>query len=362
MAVMKMQLAISGNAVLLLCCALAMGWLHAGATAQYTQVGLGIFFLNVGKIDLAGSACYLDYLLTVRQLNRTLPTFDTATMYGGLQRVCPSNSSAEEWLEWRGQASDISVPNLERAGTIKKVDDTDSVFRVQGAHYFQTNLEKYPFETQILEAFIEIRRQPHGDVSKVALCQLEDYDGLSSWVRFPGEAELALQVDHDVKEQCWPPFSAPHAICKSATGITSDCPCDPPPIVYHNESRHFSCRCQGGKKLSSRYTAMIYFDRPENTAFIRVLLPAVFILLVIIMTYLLPPKTADAKQTVVPALNASSVAATTTDPVFTEAPASLSSSASSSIELRRPAARLQSSASWQPTSTSGDSGVAMQPL
>eukprot|EP00117_Sycon_ciliatum_P029897 scpid47919/ scgid23701/ len=283
----RARLRPAGVALSLACVLL---WLST-VRADFTRVGIGVYVLNVGEVDIAGGSCYLDYLLTIHQLKTVFPTYEQAVSKGLANvkdRICSDTDNAD-WMEWNGTAKDIAVVNLKRTGEVRPLEYSGQ-FRVLGDHYFRTRLADWPFETQTLELIIEFNEQLQSDGFDIVFCHINQYSGLSSSIRFPGEESLTLTTTHSVVERCWPPFSAPDATCLDASSITPDCDCAKPPKVYHNITSHFSCRCQGGEKISTRYYGMINFDRPERSAFIKVFMAPMFILLVIILTYWLPPK------------------------------------------------------------------------
>ncbi|XP_062506915.1 uncharacterized protein LOC134183409 isoform X2 [Corticium candelabrum] len=168
--------------------------------------------------------------------------------------------------------------------------------RVMGVHYFRPKLREWPFDYQELPIVIDLARQVATQDIEAIVCHMPQFSGVSSSVMFPGGSSHTLDFDFHTFERCWPPFVYPKAKCSGSNFGTSTCDCPFVEInnetlgIPHSTSEDFSCRCKGGQNLASEYQFRVLYDAPEIRGFQRDILPIMFILLVNLISYLIPPE------------------------------------------------------------------------
>lgn len=298
------------------------------------RVGVGLWALDVGNINLQGGAFDIDFMLTVRTEQYAFESRDAAvaTFGSDLARDCsprlnttrtngtPTAALGSGTLNRQGDPNsapflsptqfilaaqlnaDISsIMTVENLGmsfftipkpTIKQItfesgdlQHAQIYYRVTGTGHFKPQLRDWPYDTQRLEVQMEdldfaVSRDEVGFV----FCSLVNYTGLSPSVHLAG-GEKQLSNGVEVTEMCWPPFQQPFDSASSSGTERS-----PLTMVSGSNEAHQTCQLHQGAYLSSRYTFFIEYTNPWVQQFTKAYLPVCFANFILAMSYLLPAK------------------------------------------------------------------------
>ena len=256
-------------------------------------LGVGIYIVNLGSVDLKSGSYYADYNLYLHASKVKYATRDDARASlstgpsceeGGVCQ-CPSFGQ-NEWRSYIGDGVPLTdvmnIVNIDRVRTVTPVQrgNTTAYYRVQGTHLFRPSLKDWPMDTQELPVKIEDLLQSTTDEFLVQLCHMPHFSGVAPGARFfPGmELGNGRPWGASLSYSCWPYLKYPDAVAmgECTAGV------NPNDVAYPQSevpSCRASCSCLGGTKLSSRYTFTLKFQRPKLPSFLKNFLPPLFIAL-----------------------------------------------------------------------------------
>ncbi|XP_062506835.1 uncharacterized protein LOC134183348 [Corticium candelabrum] len=272
-----------------------------GSSLAYYKLGIGVYILNIADINVVAGSFYADYLLTIYKSEKSYDSLESLmhTFVDQDRRMC-NRTGDGTFKPLNYSADDVFIVNVDRFYNFLPLLGFNASLlgqhRVMGVHYFRPQLKEWPFDTQALPIVIDMAHQVATlDVSAV-VCHMPHFSGVSSSVMFPGGSSHTLDFSFNTVERCWPPFAYPDATCSGSNFGTSDCECPFVEVnnvslgIPHSQYNDFSCRCKGGKFLASEYEFKVTYSTPESKGFQTDILPVMFIMLVNLISYVIPPE------------------------------------------------------------------------
>jgi len=289
--------------------------LDAVSDVQVKRIGVGVLVLNVGDVDMKAGRFYADLQVFLH----------VETDGNGRDRLYPKSSVVDETLAWcnsmpfwrpyqpsaedmRRSDRGLFLVNVDRLRNVEPMFHNGSIdhFRVQSSFYFRTNITQWPMNTERLEVVLELESERMTEEVSHIFCSMPEYSGLSHTVRFPGSIDnQRLSTSVKVTENCGPPFLRPVVQCVAPPGddgsrptyrplFDKTCECDKVADFLEGYDTE-SCGCQGGRVASSRVTFTVLYHTPEVGAFVSAFLPPIFIMVVNLGAYLIPPQAIETR-------------------------------------------------------------------
>jgi len=249
--------------------------------------------------------------------------------------------------------------NVDRWRTISRVLGTNNSlhhYRVQSHFMFRTNVSAWPINTERLEIVLESQPEALSQTEGLFFCTMPEFSGLSDSIRFPGSIDNSrLHFESSLLEHCGPPFLRPTTVRQCAAdaaaaaaaadsaaygaGIYSSSgssswflggvrhgppalPPAPPTIFLDRRSpaasslfdrecacvpvegfqqgyERESCGCQGGRTTSARVAFTVVYHTPELGVIVSCFLAPIFISVINLATYLMPPVHSETRMSIV---------------------------------------------------------------
>eukprot|EP01061_Rhynchopus_euleeides_P011751 TRINITY_DN21313_c0_g1_i1.p1 TRINITY_DN21313_c0_g1~~TRINITY_DN21313_c0_g1_i1.p1 ORF type:complete len:589 (+),score=142.75 TRINITY_DN21313_c0_g1_i1:48-1769(+) len=277
-------------------------------TDDIALVGVGIYFNNVGHVDMQAGTFYADFNVYLRkspvvysntlQAEGALEASGQCSLGTGVTgRFCACPPGSDSWGPYIYSEDEavqaLNPVNSDRLKAIRPVMNAGEggggpfvdFTRFQANHHFSPDVKDWPLDVQSLLVMFEMYNASTLSSTQVQFCHMESYSGVASNARFIPGMELSAAGDSpwvsEVSVNCWPNMRTPSRYTEGQCQAEE---------ASENTREEMTCTCQKGGRRASRYAFALQFVRPSLPSFLKTFCPPIFITTVNQGVWFLYPK------------------------------------------------------------------------